>query len=177
MMSTQAPVEACKEACKGSSLTVADLYIEYEERLRRYAVGLTHDADSADDLVQETFIQAMAHLVLLNQLNLYQRRGWLYQVLKNRFYDQQRARKRRQALLEKLAQQALVDDHATVNIGAVYGLFELIPERYRELLKKRYVLGMTSEQIARELNVPAATVRSRLRLAAQWIRAHRSELI
>jgi RNA polymerase sigma-70 factor, ECF subfamily len=80
-------------------LIIAELYEEHREALRRYAVSLTRDADGADDLLQETFVQAVIHWMLLNQLNRYQRRAWLYQVLKNRFLDQQRARKRKQAML------------------------------------------------------------------------------
>jgi len=34
---------------------------------------------------------------------------------------------------------------------------------------------MTSEAIAQELQVPAATVRSRIRLAIHWLRTHIDE--
>ena len=88
----------------GGNLLISELYEEYGERLRRYAAGLTRDTARVDDLVQEIFMQAMLHLALLYGLNPYQRRSWLYQVLKNRFLDQQRAAKRRQAMLERLAQ-------------------------------------------------------------------------
>jgi len=42
-------------------MTFADLYNEFEDKLRRYAMSLVRDPDRADDLVQETFIRAMAH--------------------------------------------------------------------------------------------------------------------
>ena len=47
-----------------------------------------------------------------------------------------------------------------------------VPRRYRELLRKRYELCMTSTEIGQELGIPPATVRSRLRLAIQWLRSH-----
>ncbi len=50
-------------------MTLADLYDEFEGWLRRYALRLAWEPDRADDLVQETFIRAMAHLPLLEQLN------------------------------------------------------------------------------------------------------------
>jgi len=157
-------------------VSISELFEEYGERLRRYATGLTRDTARADDLVQETFIQAMLHLGLLDGLNPYQRRGWLYQVLKNRFLDQQRAARRRQALLEQLA-QGEVAGFSIMQGMLPYALFDLAPERYRALLRKRYVEGLTSEEISRELGVPAATVRSRLRLAIEWLRSHQSEYL
>ena len=139
-------------------------------------MGLTRDSDRAGDLVQETFIRALTHLELLKQLNRYQRRAWLYRVLKNRFTDQQRTRQREQALLERLAE--LIEVESSLFIDArLYGLFDRVPERYRDLLKKRYVLGMTSTEIGGELGVPAATVRSRLRLAIKWLRTHQAEFL
>jgi RNA polymerase sigma-70 factor (ECF subfamily) len=158
----------------GGSLTVAELFEEYKDRLHRYAMGLTRDSNRANDLLQETFIRAMTHIELLNQLNPYQRRAWLYRVLKNRFIDQQRARQREQALLGQLVELVEVESHSFVD-ARLYGLFDLVPERYRDLLKKRYVLGMTSQEMGEKLGVPAATVRSRLRLAIKWLRTHQSE--
>jgi RNA polymerase sigma-70 factor (ECF subfamily) len=158
----------------GGDLTIDKLYEEYDHRLHRYAMGLTRDLNQANDLVQETFIRAMTHLELLNQLNRYQRRAWLYRVLKNRFIDQQRALRREQALLGQLADLIEVESQSLVD-ARLYGLFDLVPERYRDLLRKRYVLGMTSQEIGERLGVPAATVRSRLRLAIKWLRTHQSE--
>ena len=161
------------EAFSGSELTIAELYEEYDDRLRRYATSLARDADRAEDLVQETFIRAMAHLPLLNRLKPYQRRAWLYRVLKNRFIDEQRARLREQALMEQLAQDTEGFSASTVALSLAW--FDQIPERYRDVLYKRYLLAMTSKEIGRELGVPAATVRSRLYLARKWMRAHREE--
>jgi len=157
-------------------MTIADLYEEFETRLRRYAMSLARDSDRADDLVQETFIRAWAHLELLGQLNPHQRRAWLYQVLKNLFLDGERARQRQQALVEQLTREAPIASYPSPEAMSP-GLFELVPERYRGLLHQRYVLGMTSKEIGRELGIPAATVRSRLHLAIKWLRAHQSEFL
>ena len=157
-------------------LTVDDLYDQFGEALHRYAVGLSQDEDQADDLVQETLIRALAHLLLLERLNPHQQKAWLYKTLRNRFLDSERARRRRQNLLLHLAWEA---KEATYMARALdlTEVLEQIPERYREVLERQHLLGMTSEEIGRKLGVPAATVRSRLRLARKWLRAHRSELI
>jgi RNA polymerase sigma-70 factor, ECF subfamily len=153
-------------------LTIADLYMEYESSLRRYAGSLARDTDKANDLVSETFLQAMAHLPLLEQLNSYQRKSWLYRVLKNRFIDQRRAERRSQALVEQLAWMNTLA--APPALGQ--DVLAQAPAQYRQVLHLHYVLEMTSEEIGFKLGVPAATVRSRLRLAIKWLRAHSSNL-
>jgi len=160
----------------GSDLTIADIYDAYETRLYRFALSLAHDPDRADDLVQETLIRALNYLDLLRQLNDHQRRAWLCQVLKNRFLDEQRAHQRRERLLEQLIQDAEWM-RLPVPPAPSQDIFSCVPERYRTLLRQRYELGMTSREIGAELDIPAATVRSRLHLAIKWLRAHRSEFL
>lgn len=154
-------------------MTIADLYDEYERKLHAHALKLEGDPYLADDLVQETFIRSMGHLQLLDQLNGHQRRAWLYQTLKNLYLDRRSARQREQALVARLALEteivAAPDDH---ELG--FDLFDLVPQSDRALLEKRYRLGLTSREIAAELGVPAATVRSRLHLAVKKLRARKS---
>jgi RNA polymerase sigma-70 factor (ECF subfamily) len=164
-----------EEDTDDQALTVADLYQELEEGLHRYARNLTLDADRSDDLVQMTFIKAMAHLELLRRLNRYQRRAWLYQTLKNLFLDQLRTQLRERRLAEQLHRAALIEAQTDQSLALSYGLLEAVPEKYHDLLYQRYVLEMTSEEIGQRIGVPAATIRSRLHLAIQWLRTHQSE--
>ena len=153
---------------------VTQLFQDHEAQLKRYARSLTHDYDQAEDLVQEAFIKAAAHQEVLGQLSGKQRRSWLYAVLKNSFIDHVRRVKRQQKLLRELADLVSADAPSTEYAGEI-NLFERVPDQYRKLLIQRYVYGMTSKEIAGELQVPAATVRSRIRLAIQWLRTHINE--
>lgn len=153
---------------------VTRLVETYQPQLNRYAAALTHDDDQAADLVQEAFIQAAAHQDLLARLEEAQRCAWLYTVVKNRFIDQVRARRRQEALIAGL-QDLLLSDAASPRYAGEAALFARIPARYRKLLFQRYVYNMTSDEIAQELHVPAATVRSRIRLALAWLRSHIDE--
>ncbi len=164
-----------------SGTSINELFTAYEPGLRRYTQGLAQDTDLADDLVQEAFIQAMQHLDLLGRLNAFQQRAWLFKVVKNRFIDHQRAQTRRQNLLAYLVEDASSDAALDADFGmsaliAQHRLSERIPDHYRGLLEKRYLLGMTSQEIAQELHIPDATVRSRLRFAINWVRSHQNEL-
>lgn len=157
-------------------LTLDDIFMAYEASLQRYALNLVHDIDRADDLVQVTMIRAMANLGLLEQLNPYKRRAWLYKVLKNHFIDEERARTRQARLIEYLSDQELVTDTRS-DIPDPRSLLEQVPKQYRELLHEHYIQGRSTEEIACELDIPSATVRSRLFLARKWLRAHRKEIV
>ena len=159
-----------------TALTLPGLYAQFASALCRYAVGLTRDPDRADDLVQETFIRAMSHLTLLSELQVPQQRAWLYRTLRNLFVDQARAYRRQEALVVHLIQQTEAI-HNPLPLHIVSEVFDVIPAHYRELLERRYLLGMTSQEIADELGIPAGTVRSRFRLIDKWLRKHRSEFI
>ena len=163
-------------------MTFTDLYKEYERKLRRYAISMVHDVHKADDLVQETFLRSMGHLMLLEQLNCYQRQAWLCRTLKNLVLDEQYARQREQILVDQLAQQAKmiqdvqVDSNPMLDI-LTQDILDQVPKNYRELLYKHYVLGLNSQEIACELGIPAATVRSRLHLALKKLRAKKSHFL
>lgn len=153
--------------------TIVELFNEYEMKLQRYAVSLCSDEDQAKDLVQETIIQAMTHLYQLQQLNSFQRQAWLYRVLKNRFIDQVRSARREQAFYQTLADLTRTTAHTVDNSEAEVadGLAnENLPENFRAVLHRRYILGMNSEEIAQELGIPSATVRSRIHLGIKWLR-------
>jgi RNA polymerase sigma-70 factor (ECF subfamily) len=159
-----------------NAFTIAELFEEHETRLQRYALRLAVDSEQANDLVQETFVKALTHLNQLQSLNPHQRQAWLYKVLRNHFLDQQRARQREQALLQKLADLTrAADEPEEVALELTLDdSLKRMPQIYREVVQRRYLLEMTSEQIGEEMGVPAATVRSRLHLAIIWLRSHRT---
>jgi RNA polymerase sigma-70 factor (ECF subfamily) len=117
----------------------------------------------------------MGNLMLLQQLNPYQRQAWMYRVLKNLFIDGERRRERQEALYEHLAWETELDAAPATTMLA-RDMIDLVPERYRDVLHRRYILGQTSEEIGGAYGIPAATVRSRLYLARKWLRTHHPEL-
>ena len=150
--------------------TLAELFDEFDASLHRYAVVLVRDRDWADDLVQETFIRAWSHLPLLALLARPQRRAWLQRVLKNVFIDQLRRSVRERAALSGLAQQqepSPVDPARSLQLEE---LFATLPGALRDLWHRRYVAGMNAAEIAHEMGIPHATVRTRLHTARRLLR-------
>jgi len=155
------------------------LYEEFEQKLYRYAISLTHNSHQADDLVQETFLRAIRNYDSLEKLNYYQRQAWLYKVLRNVFLDDQRLYQLEHDLVEQAntqVRQIQLDSEPVWNLLSD-DLWNQIPQQDRELLQKRYVLGLNSQEIAHEMGIPPATVRSRLHLALKKLRAKKSRFL
>ena len=151
-------------------MTLTELYETYENKLRRYAAGLARDPHWAEDLVQDTFVRAMGHLDLLGTLKPYQQRAWLYRTLKNLYLDGLSASERQGELLDQLVREPS-SSPSLEDLVLSPDPFALIPERFREVVIQRYMLGMNSREIGEALGIPAATVRSRLYLAIQEARS------
>ena len=69
---------------------ITQIYHLFFQELVHYAVGMTGDKSSAEDIVQETFLRALEHADVLNGLDKHQCRAWLYKTARNLFIDRVR---------------------------------------------------------------------------------------
>ena len=160
-----------------AAAAIVDLYTTEREALVRYATGLTRERSRGEDLVQDAFVRAMSHLDTLESLTRGQRKAWLYRVIRNRHIDQVRRRKRWTPIQNALERDARETNDPVLADVRLWQLFDRIPEGHRQILHDRFVLGLNSTEIGRRLGIPAATARSRLRLARTWMRQHRARLL
>jgi RNA polymerase sigma-70 factor, ECF subfamily len=151
----------------GTSLD--DLHELFGASLQRFALHLTGDYDLAQDLVQETLIRVFTHQNLVSSLNFYQQQAWMYRTLKNKFLDDKRKDQRASRSMAQLISNYLRDEQPIVGCN-LHDLLDQVPEKDRELLHQHFILGMKGEEIAQELGIPAATVRSRIFLAIKRLR-------
>lgn len=157
-------------------MTLGNVFEESEARLHRHAMNLARDRDRADDLVSETFARAAANEAALRTLNSHQVQAWLFRTLKNLFIDEQRARQRQFDLVEQMTLEAEIAPYTVDELDSPE-ILEMVSRSDHELLMKRYVERMTSREIAHEIGIPAATVRSRLRAALQRLRARYAQYL
>jgi len=151
-------------------VNIADLFESSRDRLLRYALSLCKTLDQADDLIQETFLRAMANAQTLAGMNEYQRDAWLKRVLRNRFFDGCRSRKRASdAAIEMIRRAKRPSSNA--GLTELGDILDRVPDRFRSVFEKRYRFGMNSTEIGKDLGIPAATVRSHLHQGIQWLRS------
>lgn len=146
------------------------LYEELRAELVGWCRSMTGDTSLAEELVQEAFLRAMFHETDLALLGHAQRRAWLYRTVKNLFIDRKR-REKRQISLEE-AQEGGLDIAAEPqwHEGEWIELLEALPDMEGRLFAMRYLQGFNSTQIGGILQMPAATVRSKLASARKHLR-------
>ena len=134
--------------------------------LLRYAASLAGRSADAEDVVQTA-----EHAEALRERPPELCRAWLYKTVKNAFLDQCR-RSRRQVLTETDAERIWEDDLTALEVGDVLGK---LPRGMADIVRMRHLEGMTSQEIAEEQGIPAATVRTRLRAAVMLLKKWKGE--
>ncbi len=134
--------------------------------LRAFAISLSGDVSSADDLVQETIVKAWTNMDKFQAgTNL---RAWLFTILRNTFFSVKRKRKREVAdpdgiHASKLYEKPAHDGRLAFNdFRRVFN--ELSPE-HREVLILAGASGFSYEEVAEMTGVAVGTVKSRVNRA------------
>jgi RNA polymerase sigma-70 factor (ECF subfamily) len=150
----------------------AELFRRYAPQVRKilFLQGL---CDDLDDAVQEVFLKVFRAKLPREETFL----GWFYRVILNTGRDLGRRRKSRQGLMHRLIavappETAAPPAHELVQIGDPdlrEALRSLGPE-FREVVALRFFADLSLDEIARCLEVPTGTVKSRLHTAMARLR-------
>jgi RNA polymerase sigma-70 factor (ECF subfamily) len=153
---------------QAASNAVADGLPETLVRLWRYALVLSGNRDTAEELVQATCVRALERAHQFTPGTRLDR--WAFSILHSIWLNEVRARKVRlgQGLVD--ADAVLVFDglkYTETNISARQVLREVqeLPEAQRETVYLVYVEGMTYREAADLLQIPIGTIMSRLAAA------------
>jgi RNA polymerase sigma-70 factor (ECF subfamily) len=150
-----------------------DQFGEARDRLVRICAGLV-GVDSADDVVQDTYLRARSRHGQLRDHALFQ--AWLTRIAINLCMNQHRAQGRWTDRLTKLWQQPRAELHGR-DVG-LRELIEALPPRQRTAIVLHYGHGYTLEEVARMTgltpgNVRTIVFRARKHLRQQLEEAHR----
>ncbi len=144
---------------------VAELYDRHWSAAWKAALVITADAATAEDVAQDAFLAALDALESFDTGRLF--RPWLVRIAVNRALNQRRSTKRLVRLTPgtdtRASRDTVLDD-----LVLDEALREL-PEKYRVVVVLRYLVGYTSEEIAKVLHRPVGTVNSRLSRARQQL--------
>ncbi len=136
--------------------------------LRRYARALTRDAETADDLVQDTLVRALRseHLFLGGDT-----RAWLYTILTNLNRNRLRTLSRRPILSPIKDTDAITGVTESGGRDISRALAELAEDQ-RSALLLVVLEGLTYREVAQVQGVPIGTVMSRLARARAQIKTY-----
>jgi RNA polymerase sigma-70 factor (ECF subfamily) len=153
------------------------LFRQHQLRLFAYARGLTGDREAAFDIVQDSFVRAVAHLGSLRDNSKFP--SWLFGIAHQRCLQHFRDSRRAAAVFgdegDGGAPEDTGDDPREALLGAeeaqaLYALIDRLPLPQRSALLLHVVGDFSLEEIATVAAVPLGTVKSRLFQAKRALR-------
>ncbi len=139
------------------------LYRDHAPALLAYLRRLCGPA--AEDLLQETFVQAMRRMDRLQQAQ--SPRAWLFGIARHVGLS---AMRRRRPMMTLSSEPAAIVAAGDERVEQMRQAMADLPESQRQALELRVRDGLTYEEIAVVLSVPVGTVRSRLHNAVRRLR-------
>jgi len=134
--------------------------------LYRYAFMLCRNKAMAEDLVQETFLRAWRFLDSLREEK--KAKSWLMTTLRREYARQFERYQPRFDDVE--LEQIAGSDGVNPEVLAVRKGLTKLQDKYREVLVLQVIGGYTGEEMAKMLELPRATVNTRLFRARQQLR-------
>ena len=130
--------------------------------LRAFAVSLTRNVTTADDLVQDTIVKAWTHIdKFAVGTNL---QAWLFTILRNTFYSDLRKRRREVPDSDGVHAATLFEKPAhdgRLAFADFQKAFDQMSPEHREVLILIGASGYTCEEAAELMAVAVGTVKSR----------------
>jgi RNA polymerase sigma-70 factor (ECF subfamily) len=157
---------------QGNQEAVSELVRRHSPGLYSFIQRYHPDRDDADDLLQETWIRALAHLDRFDPSRRLS--TWLFQIALNLCRDlarrdQVRSRFRRDVQeMQQGKMSAKVEE--TVDARKIVQAIEALQPQQKEALLLRYYQGFSEAEASEILGCPKGTVKSRLHQAVKTLR-------
>ena len=158
----------------GNRERLANLIDEYENLIFTICYRMTGDYFASEDLTQDTFLSAYAHL---SEIEAGKEKYWLSRVASNHSVDYLRKRKRETVHPDEDFNEipaSLPDIHERLFEEDVREELKekcrKLKDPYGEVAYRYYYLGETPEQIADDLKKKAATIKTQLYRARDMLR-------
>ncbi|MFY0606355.1 MAG: sigma-70 family RNA polymerase sigma factor [Cyclobacteriaceae bacterium] len=158
-------------------------FMPYVDAMYNFAYRLTYDEDDSKDLVQDTYLKAFRFINSFEQGT--NAKAWLYRILKNSFINDFRKKSKQPAKVdynevESYYNSEEVEGNATVDLR-VETVKEMIGDEitlalnsldvdFRTVIILCDLEGFKYEEMAKILDIPIGTVRSRLHRARNLLK-------
>ena len=158
-------------------------FMTHVDSMYNFAYRLTFDEDDAKDLVQDTYMKAFRFI------NSFERgtnaKAWLFRILKNSFINEFRKKSKQPAKVDYNEVESYYNsDDAGENLTTdlrvetvqhmigdeITGALNALPVDFRTVIILSDLEGFTYEEMAKILDIPIGTVRSRLHRARNMLR-------
>ena len=164
-----------RQLAKGNQLAFKQVYDVHVEAVYRLAFHILKDVKSAEEVVQDTFLQVWNNREKLDcKGNI---ATFLYVICRNKSFNKLKEIKRRQALFHPLTEavgdDSFVEDDVR-NIKELHETLETIieklPQRQQLIFRLCRLEGFSHKEIAERLNISVQTVKNQMVSALRFVR-------
>ena len=162
---------------KLSAAAFSDLVREHQAMVFSVAYRFLSDAAIAEELAQDVFLKLYQELPRLESVDHV--KFWLRKVITHRSLDYARSAYRRHAVaLDEIPEPAVTSaDPDPLLTAALRKMMASLPHEARMIVVLRYEEDMEPHEIAEMLEMPVATVKSRLRRTLVLLRGKAQRLM
>lgn len=159
-------------------------FMPHINSMYNFAFRLTMDEDDANDLVQDTYLKAFRFI------NSFERgtnaKAWLFRILKNSFINDYRKRSKEPSKIDYQEVEATYNSEESAEVehtsdlrvesvqdmigDEVANALNSLPVDFRTVIVLCDIEGFTYEEMAKILDIPIGTVRSRLHRARNLLK-------
>lgn len=174
--------ELVLEAQKGIVEAFQELYSLYGKKILNYIYRMTGSREEAEDLTQDTFIQAYKNIQALKDRSKFQ--SWLFRIAQNNVYQRYRGKKpilesldqeespelsdvQKMAAPSKSPEESLLSDELEDLIREV---IQELPEKYREVFVLSAIQKLSYQEISEIVGRSLASVKSDIHRARVEVR-------
>jgi RNA polymerase sigma-70 factor (ECF subfamily) len=159
-------------------------FMPHIDSMYNFAFRLTNDEDDANDLVQDTYLKAFRFINSFSQGT--NAKAWLFRILKNSFINDFRKKSKEPAKVDyqdvettyNSEEDAETNQTVDLRVESVQDLIgdeianalNSLPVDFRTVIILCDVEGFTYEEMAKILDIPIGTVRSRLHRARMLLK-------
>lgn len=159
-------------------------FMPHIDSMYNFAYRLTNDEDDANDLVQDTYLKAFRFI------NSFQRgtnaKAWLFRILKNSFINDYRKKSKEPSKIDYQDVETTYNSSEDAEVSGTVDLrtetvqdmigdevanaLNALPVDFRTVIILCDIEGFTYEEMAKILDIPIGTVRSRLHRARNLLK-------
>ncbi|MEL6595479.1 MAG: RNA polymerase sigma factor [Pseudomonadota bacterium] len=140
-----------------------DELVDHLPAMRAFAMSLTRNSATADDMVQDTLVKAWTNIDKFEVgTNM---RAWLFTILRNTYYSSRRKAKREVADVDGVFTESLSqkpDHDGRLQMADFRDAFAQLPDEQREALILVGASGFAYEEAATMCGVAVGTIKSRV---------------
>lgn len=172
-----------KLARNGDRAAFESLVELYKDRMYYFTLRMLHQAQEAEDAVQEIFLRVYANLDRYNETHKFS--TWIYRIANNICIDRLRKRKPVYSLDAGTNDSEGMDGYSMLQSkedtpedqlvlseiqDTVRAAIDKLPDKYRNVVILRYLHDMSLKEISEILDMPVTTVKTRVHRGREALR-------